>query len=272
MKKNIFIFSIISLVISTIITSCTKNISITPANASGQLVIEGNLTNVSGPQYVTLSFNVPFNNSNTYPPVTGATVTISDQSGNIYLLPEGPPGTYSFNPLAGTAGTTYTLKAQVNGHVYTANSTMPSVVNLDSISAANNTVIRHPKNGNPSKFVTAYYQDPAGIANYYRFIMWVNGVQVNSIFTFDDLLSDGKYISQNLRETDIDVYSGDTVKVEMQCIDKPMYTYWYTLMQEQGGDINGTSLAPSNPPTNITPAAFGYFSAHTTQTMTIIVK
>ena len=272
MKKNIFIFSIISLVISTIITSCTKNITVTPANASGQLVIEGNLTNVSGPQYVMLSSNVPFYNSNKYPPVAGATVTIGDRSGNSYLLPEGPQGTYSFNPLAGAAGTTYTLKVQVNGHTYTANSTMPSAVNLDSISAANNNSFRKSKKGNPSKTITVYYQDPAGVSNYYRFAMWVNGVQVNSIFTFDDLLSDGKYISQKLGETDIDIYSGDTVKVEMQCIDKPLYTYWFTMMQQQGEGINGTSLAFSNPPTDIIPATLGYFSAHTTQTQIIIVK
>ncbi|HEX3384292.1 MAG TPA: DUF4249 domain-containing protein, partial [Mucilaginibacter sp.] len=59
--------------------------------------------------------------------------------------------------------------------------------------------------------------------------------------------------------------------VEMQCIDKPIYTYWYSLMQLQVNNPGG-QVAPSNPPTNISPTTLGYFSAHTTQTMTLVVK
>jgi len=84
-------------------------------------------------------------------------------------------------------------------------------------------------------------------------------------------------VSIDLREntggTSVDkgIFSGDTVTVEMQCIDLPVYTYWETLMQEQSNGPGG-GVTPSNPPTNITPATLGYFSAHTTQSQTIIVK
>jgi hypothetical protein len=84
-------------------------------------------------------------------------------------------------------------------------------------------------------------------------------------------LTDGRYVSRNLRENDIDIYSGDTVTVEMQCIDKPIFTYWNTLDQQQSQGLQG-AVAPANPPTNITPATLGYFSAHTTQSETIVVK
>jgi len=253
-----------------IITSCTKEINLQLDSAAGELVIEANLTNVNGPQYVTLTNNVPFTNTNTYPPVTGATVTLKDQSGKNYTLTEGPKGTYSVNPLVGTAGNTYTLNVVSNGQTYAANSTMPATVVLDSVTSKNN-VINTGNNGKIKKTISVYYQDPAGISNQYRFVMTVNGVQVKSIFAYDDGFTDGRYVSSDLRQTDIDVYAGDTVTVEMQCIDKSIYTYWYTLMREQGQNGGGT-VAPSNPPTNITPAALGYFSAHTTQSKTIIVK
>jgi len=56
----------------------------------------------------------------------------------------------------------------------------------------------------------------------------------------------------------------------MQCIDQPIYTYWLTLMRQGGGFFG--SVTPSNPPTNISPASLGYFSAHTSQMATIIAK
>jgi hypothetical protein len=270
MKKAIYynvIFAVILLA-----TSCTKDINIKVNNAVGQLVIEGNLTNVNGPQYVKLSQNVAFTSTNTYPPVSGATVTISDQSGNVYPLTEGPAGTYSVNSLAGVPGNTYTLKVAVNGQTYTANSTMPAEVALDSITAQNNAGIRHVKNGNVSKDIVVWYRDPAAVSNQYRFVMWVNGVQVNELFPFDDRFTNGKYVNNVLRENNIDIYPGDTVTVEMDCIDETMYTYWLTLKQEGGTDARQQTVAPSNPPTNITPATLGYFSAHTAQTATLVVK
>jgi hypothetical protein len=57
----------------------------------------------------------------------------------------------------------------------------------------------------------------------------------------------------------------------MQCIDKPVYTYWFTLMQ-QGDNGPGGGVTPADPPSNITPTVLGYFSAHTTQSKTIVVK
>jgi hypothetical protein len=268
MKNQILYFCIFLLAAITITTSCTKVIGLKLDNATGQLVIEGNITNVNGPQYVKLSQNVPFTNTNTYPPVTGATVTLTN-AGNNYILTEGPQGTYSINPFVGIVGNTYTLKVLVNGQTYTASSTMPAAVKLDSVTATISD-FNHPKNGQDQDDITVYYRDPLGVSNQYRFVMYVNSVQVNRVFAFDDELTDGRHVSIDLREDDIDIYSGDTVKVEMQCIDKPVYTYWYTLMQQQSEGPG--SVAPANPPTNITPATLGYFSAHTTQSKTIILR
>jgi hypothetical protein len=121
------------------------------------------------------------------------------------------------------------------------------------------------------KVITVHYQDPVGTGNQYRFVMYVNNVEVKSVFAFNDDFTNGRYVHNELREDDIKIYPGDTVTVEMQCIDKPIYTYWLTLMQ-QGNNGPGGAVAPSNPPTNISPATLGYFSAHTTQSKTIIVK
>src|ERR1700744_6554734 len=106
-------------------TSCKKVIDIDLRNQTGELVIEANYTNVIGPQVVTLSRNVPFTSTNTYPPVTGATVTMENHHGTITTFTEGPAGYYSVNPLGGIYGRTYTLSVVVDGKTYTADSTMP---------------------------------------------------------------------------------------------------------------------------------------------------
>jgi hypothetical protein len=138
---------------------------------------------------------------------------------------------------------------------------------MDSIASANN--ILDTKDN--KRMITVYFNDPPNVHNQYRFVMYVNNVQVKTIFAFDDEFIDGKHVTLDLQQNDTDIYPGDTVSVEMQCIDKPVYTYWFTLMQQQGNNPGG-AVAPSNPPTNISPATLGYFSAHTTQTTTIVVQ
>ena len=246
--------------------SCKRDITLNLNNNTGLLVIEGNITNQRGPQYIKLSQNVAFTSANTYPPVTGATVSVTDDIGNSYPFTEGPAGTYSISRMAGIAGATYAMHVLTGGKTYTASSTMPDRVELDSI-----TTMNAPFGKNNQKQIVVHYQDPASVANQYRFVMYVNSVQVDDVFANDDQFTDGRYVNYTLFESDINIYPGDTVSVEMQCIDKNIYTYWFSLMQQQPNGPGG-GVTPSNPPTNITPATLGYFSAHTTQTRTIVVK
>jgi Domain of unknown function (DUF4249) len=248
-------------------SSCQKVIDLHLGNVSGLLVIEGNVTNAPGTQTVLLSQNVAFTSTNTYPPVTGASVSVTDSLGNNYPFTEGPAGTYTNNVLVGKPGNSYSITVATGGKTYQAASTMPPAVVLDSLTSDNDVFSK----GDNKKEILVHYQDPADVVNYYRFVMFVNSVQVKSVFAYNDQFIDGRYVNLSLPENDIDIYPGDTVSVEMQCIDKPVYTYWYTLMQQQQNGPGG-GVTPSNPPTNITPATLGYFSAHTTQRKTIIVK
>jgi len=250
------------------VTSCKKVIQLDLGNDSGKLVIEGNITNDPGLQIVKLSRNVPFTSTNTYPAVSDAAVAIYDSTDNRYLtMEEGPAGTYSVDKAVGTYGHIYKLVVSTGGQTYNARSVMPDVVAMDSITSSNN--ILDTKDN--KRMISVYFNDPPNVRNQYRFIMYVNNVQVKTIFAFDDEFINGRHVSLDLQQNDTDIYPGDTVTVEMQCIDKPVYTYWFTLMQQQGNNPGG-AVAPSNPPTNISPTTLGYFSAHTTQTTTIVVQ
>jgi len=264
--KNTKLYTILCL--SLMLSACTKVIDLKLGNDSGKLVIEANVTNASAPQIIKLSKNVAFTTTNTYPPVSGATVTVTDQTGQVYAFTEGVSGTYTNGQLKSIAGYTYTMSVLTGGTTYNASSKMPDSVAIDSVTSKNNTFSSGSK---PTKEISVHYHDPAGVANYYRCVMSVNGVQVKDIFAFDDEFNDGLSVSEVLRENDVDIYAGDTIKVEMQCLDKPIYTYWFTLSQQSANGPGG-SVTPSNAPTNISPVSLGYFSAHTTQTITIVAK
>ena len=260
------------LLLLPLFNACTKVINLDLGNDTGKLVIEANVTNLTGPQTITLSQNVPVTTTNNYPAVHGATVTVKDQNGNSYPFAETSSGTYTNNLLKGLPGNTYTLFVTTGGNTYGASSAMPLVVKLDSLTSKDSPI----SSTKQRKTVTVHYQDPPGITNQYRFVVWVNNVQAKTVYAYNDDFNDGRYTHLDLRVRDNDdsnvgIYAGDKVTVEMQCIDKPIYTYWYSLMQ-QGSTNPGGSVTPTNPPSNISPVSLGYFSAHTSQTMTITAK
>jgi len=247
-------------------TSCQKVIDLKLNNAAPQLVIEGNVTDQFQPQSVMLSTSVPFSAQSVYPPVSGATVTITDKALGTFTLVEGPKGTYSTVPFKGNYGDTYTLSVQTGGKTYTATSTMPNLVPLDSLTVRGD--VFDNKN---SRTITVNYQDPPNIANQYLFVMYINNKQVNTIFTNDDSFTNGRYVQGDLFQNDIDINLHDTVTVNMECIDENIYKYWFSLSQQQGSGPGG-GTAPSNPPSNLSNNALGYFSAHTAHTKAVVIE
>ncbi|MNY17369.1 hypothetical protein D3C86_1506870 [compost metagenome] len=96
------------------------------------------------------------------------------------------------------------------------------------------------------------------------------------MYAENDRLTDGNAVPSVLfftgnKDDEDQVKTGDKVEIEMQCIDKNIFNYWYTLSQQsQNGPGGGT--IPGNPPSNISNNALGYFSAHTVDKKEMVVK
>ncbi|HLZ89797.1 MAG TPA: DUF4249 family protein, partial [Puia sp.] len=121
------------------IAACKKVISVDLNNAAPQIVIEGEITNARGPYQVKISKTVNFSASNVYPPVTNATVTITDSTSGISeQLIGSDSGIYKTRNIVGAARHTYALNVMVDGKQYSAVSTMPVQVLLDSVTFALN--------------------------------------------------------------------------------------------------------------------------------------
>ena len=73
-----------------------------------------------------------------------------------------------------------------------------------------------------------------------------------------------------LADDSADIQLGDYVTLSMYCVDVNTYDYFRELAQQQStgtfAAVLFTDVAPSNPATNLSGGALGYFSAHTVQT------
>ncbi len=129
------------LFILTAIGGCKKVIQVDLNDAAPQIVIEGEVTNGGGPFQIKISKTVNFSATNTFPPVSGALVQVRDSNnGVVYIFNETTPGIYTSNGFSGSVNHTYALSAAVAGTIYTASSTIPAAVQLDSVSFVQNVI------------------------------------------------------------------------------------------------------------------------------------
>jgi hypothetical protein len=109
------------------------------------------------------------------------------------------------------------------------------------------------------------------MGNSYRFLQYINRKKDKGVYVINDDLTEGRNVTTTLftRENSV-LKMGDTVAVEMHCIDPAMYKYWFSLSQSATGETETAS--PANPVTNLSGGTLGYFSAHTVRSKSIIVK
>ncbi len=253
-------------------TGCEEVIEIDLNSAEPLYVIEGLVSDLSVPAEVKISTTKDFTHDNSFEGVTGARVTLSDNAGNSALLAETTPGIYQSNALTGVPGRTYYMEVQIDGSTFTSMSIMPQRVPFDSLYVA-----KESFPGQDYLMPYAKFRDTPGVKNYYRFRLFVNGVFQKLVDIEHDDYTDGLVVKRgvyyfgskdnNDPEDDDGLRSGDTVRLEMQCIDKPVFRYFYTLATILSGDAE-----PANPETNISGGALGYFSAFTSESRELIVE
>lgn len=244
-----------------VLPSCKKEINVDLNDAAEQPVIEGVITNASFAE-VRISNTVHFSSRNNSAPISNADVKVTDDFGSLYVLSETSPGIYTNSLLIGAPGHTYQLSVKFLGKEFKAISTMPQIVNLDTL------LLDHMVGPDgPTWIVKPQYRDPAGLGNSYRFIERINQSRYPVDWVLDDRALDDGIKSIPLIQTDSLIRINDIVQIEMQCLDRNIFRYLNVL-----ADLNTNQTAPVNPPGNISGGALGYFSAHTSQKKNIRVK
>jgi hypothetical protein len=267
MKRNsstrILMHVVLFLLLCVTGIACKKVIDVDLNSADPQIVIEGNISDSPGPYYVTLSKTVNFDQPNTFPPVTGAHIVISDTLGKSELLTETLPGTYRTSIIQGTPGRTYMLDVISEGKEYIATSMMPAPVKFDSLT------LDYILNG-PDRYwaFKVHFMDPAGVKNYYHFVLMRNSIISQRFFLYDDRIQDGESITYDLIPDTL--RDRDTVVIFLQCIDKGVYDYFRTASQISNGR-GSQSASPANPLSNFSNGALGYFSAYAVRSKRMVI-
>ena len=264
MKKIAFFFLLLSA-----LTSCQKVIEFDLNTSDPKVIIEADITDQTDGYQVKITKTVNFSAPNNYPAVKGAVVTITDELGAVQTLTESLAGVYTLKGAKGVSGKTYALKIVAEGKTYTATSKMPKLVPFLGVEVRENTF---PGPASDTSYLyMPVFVDPANEQNNYLFFLSVKGKRdkgFDNIFN-DNIINGVRNQRPVIASEDFKVSSKDTVTVEMRCIDKGVYDYFYSLNEITSA--NGGSATPANPVSNISGGALGYFSAHTVRKVAAII-
>jgi hypothetical protein len=265
-NKNV----VLGFLCAIVFTSCEKVIDVDLKNAEPKIVIEGIVDNSGRPASVKITKTVSFSNTTTAPNISGAIVSMSDNVGNNYTLAETATGVYTNATLIGQIGKTYTLTVQNAGITYTGKSTIPRQAPIDTIYQEK---VELPSStpGTAAaigKIVSMVYTDIIGFGDNVHVVQTINGKIDNSLIVGDDQFTDGGNTPfQLFPNINTKLKTGDIVKVELRFTDRNIFKYLSGIQEIQQGNT-----VPANPESNISGGCLGFFSAHTSETKTIVIQ
>lgn len=263
MKNTLLLFGLLAGFFA--LTGCEKVIDLDLDNADPRIVIDASINDQYENQIVRVSKTYSFTEGNKFNGLSGAKITVTTfDSGIITFTESATKGVYFSPRMRGKPNSQYTLKVTVEGKTYTSVSTMPAKVHLDSL-----TFKQFDFFGSVNTYITANFNDPVYTDDQYRYLLKVkNRVEEDAVS--DDRFNNGNLVSNVLYYKLDDLNNHDTLEVELQCVSRPVYKYFFTLEQISGD--GGPPVAPENPPSNFDNGALGVFNTYTSSKRTALIK
>ena len=186
--------------------------------------------------------------------VTGATVTVSDDSGNSWDIPYSRNGFHRLPSLKGVPGSIYKLDVKLEGKHFTSTSTMQREPKLNNfrfvwMKVATEKIL----------FGELKIQDIPNENSWYYMHIYRNGIGYRWAVMHDDQNPNKElqqlftFFREGSSDSDV-LQEGDQLRILIRAIDQRSYDYLYSL---QLMDNTGT-----NPIENFTGGCLGYFSAY----------
>lgn len=259
--KNILKIAIASLAL----TSCQKVVDIDLNDANKKIVIEAALSNGEQPFLVNITKTTDFYGKEQQVTVDNAEVTITNDDGTTFIVPSAEKGLYALTTFKGVPGHTYTLKVKANGTEYTAQSTMPYDVQIESLTYE----YKEADLGEAGYQLKYTFSDPADQDNNYLMMLTVNDTLLENpadLLLFNDKKALGNVMGNDFYKR---FKKGDKIQVELRGMDNEVYMYLSTLREIL---TNQNGPAPANPVSNIKGGALGYFGAFNTSKKQITIQ
>ena len=244
--------------------SCKEEIPIELAEDIGKIVIESEINDAGTNQYTKISKTTSFGNTISFEPYDVSFVVISDDAGLMDTLIRIRPGVYQTTKIQGTVGRNYSLEVNDQGTIYQSSSRMMPCPAIDSTYIFNFL-------SSENRYAAIKFKDAVGEQNYYRYFIRLNRQPPKTMYVFEDKLINGAEWRFTSRRQEEKMKLGDTAEFILLSTDKANFEFFNVLIQNQLVTSNGNEqVAPTNPPSNISNGALGYFSAHSRRSALVV--
>ncbi|HEY5746893.1 MAG TPA: DUF4249 family protein [Chryseolinea sp.] len=275
--KNIFFV----LLFAIVFVSCDRPIHLNLNESQVRVIIEGQVTNRAGYQYVKLSRSVDFYQTGALPKITNATVSVKDSEGNEVMFIHNPNnkadsiGYYlPQTPFLGVIGMDYHLRVDVDGEIYEADDHLYPVTSVDSLAyRIDDDEKDDPKTANKFYEVLIYAKEPHPSKDYYLFKFYRNDSlklynDTDIYYTDDEALGE----SINGISTPIFYAPGDKATIEAYSLSRTGYVFYDDLQKLLTNDGGMFNQPPANSRTNLSNGALGFFQASAINSASIVVE
>ena len=275
--KNLIIF----LIIVGIASSCVELIDIDVDTAPSRLVIFGDISTEAKQHSIRITRTAGYFTTDNPAGVSGATVSISDEGGNIFYLSESADerGLYqTADNVRGEEGKTYTLNVQVETQHYSATALMPHINDISSVELKVSSISENLVE------VLVYMEDVENLPenNFYTIFVSINDTPLNPTIDRFRVLSnirDGMpcfILRQNAEDDDVRnlVRIGDKVTVNINAISQEYVDFIRAAQSEIRGSNPIFGGPPANVPTNIRGdnPVLGFFTAFSSRFAEVVYE
>ncbi|MBI5219288.1 MAG: DUF4249 domain-containing protein [Bacteroidia bacterium] len=285
--KRLYIYILVLLCVFW--QACEKDITVDLPKPDRSIVIEGAIESGRFP-WITVTKNTPF-----FEPIDSAAlmnmivlnafITVTDGiiKDTLHLMLDMnlvPPYKYVGSKIRGEALKKYSLYVRVDGKEYTATTTIPNPVILDSLRFR----LRNPEANDSIGYLWIFFKDPDSLGNNYR--IFTKTLGKDSVFVHpygsvaDDQLINGKRVEYTVyrgrnpniqRNPDEEpnphqapnwaFITGEKAVIKFCSIDKEHFLFWKTVEQQMMSDGNPFS-SPTTVITNIKGGALGIWGGY----------
>jgi hypothetical protein len=263
------------LLAATFVWGCEDVITVDLNSATPGLVIEGRISNDGYLNRFYISRSTDFYNPTLVDAVSDATIIVSDDIGNVDTLLEARAGEYFFTSrdlqFEVAPGRIYQATVKVEGETYTASTTMPEPIRVDSLRTEYQEGGGIGTEEDEGYRLHVYFRDAPDRPDYARIKLSTDGHRTLDYYLYDGRYSDGNAVDY---EYFFNVFQpGERVIAELHAMDRTMYYYFLTLSEVWASEDGGNFLdaTPANPNTNWSGGALGYFGAFSVSSRSIVV-
>ena len=267
-------------ILSVILLGCEEPYTIEQQQVDTSVVIEGLVTDEIKQHLIKISTTADFYAVGTTPTVSNAEVQVEDNEGNLFQYNEDPdrPGHYLSERFSGVEGRNYRLTVTIQDQQYVAEETLYRVTSIDSLSYFLDEDEREylqDNDDNSERYyqVQFYTKEPPETEDYYLFKFYRDDALINGNGE-DVYYSDDEFLQENIEGVSFNEWYrlGEVARMEMYSITREAYLFYSDVDLTLNNDGGLFSPLPTNPRTNLSNGAMGYFQVSAMVTDTITIK